>query len=83
MIRGGGADGSLLTFNATELTFEANDGLDDVTAGNQGEVMSAINGTLRLQSDSEVSSLGIQYKKLQLGPCGTIVQWRLQDVPIL
>jgi len=45
--------------------------------------MSAINGTLRLQSDSEVSSLGIQYKKLQLGPCGTIVQWRLQDVPIL
>jgi manganese peroxidase len=30
MIRGGGADGSLLTFNATELTFEANDGLDDV-----------------------------------------------------
>jgi cytochrome c peroxidase len=27
---GGGADGSILTFNATELTFPANDGLDDV-----------------------------------------------------
>ncbi|TFK65297.1 manganese peroxidase 1 [Pluteus cervinus] len=29
---GGGADGSILIFNATELTFEANDGLDDVLA---------------------------------------------------
>ena len=29
---GGGADGSIITFNATELTFEANDGLDDVLA---------------------------------------------------
>jgi cytochrome c peroxidase len=27
---GGGADGSILTFNATELAFPANDGLDDV-----------------------------------------------------
>lgn len=27
---GGGTDGSILTFNATELTFPANDGLDDV-----------------------------------------------------
>jgi len=27
---GGGADGSIITFNATELTFPANDGLDDV-----------------------------------------------------
>lgn len=27
---GGGADGSIAVFNATELTFEANDGLDDV-----------------------------------------------------
>jgi len=30
MIRGGGADGSIITFNATELTFPANDGIDDV-----------------------------------------------------
>jgi cytochrome c peroxidase len=30
MIRGGGADGSIITFNATELAFAANDGLDDV-----------------------------------------------------
>ena len=29
-IGGGGADGSILTFNATELTFPANDGLDNV-----------------------------------------------------
>ena len=29
-ISGGGADGSILTFNATELTFPANDGLDNV-----------------------------------------------------
>jgi len=29
---GGGADGSIITFNATELTFPANDGLDDVLA---------------------------------------------------
>jgi len=29
-VGGGGADGSILTFNATELTFPANDGLDDV-----------------------------------------------------
>ena len=28
--RGGGADGSILIFNQTELTFAANDGLDDV-----------------------------------------------------
>ncbi|KAK7449333.1 fungal class II heme-containing peroxidase [Stygiomarasmius scandens] len=27
---GGGADGSIITFNATELTFPANDGIDDV-----------------------------------------------------
>ena len=30
MYRGGGADGSIITFNETELAFEANDGLDDV-----------------------------------------------------
>src|ERR1700678_278500 len=30
MIRGGGADGSIIAFNATELTFPANDVLDDV-----------------------------------------------------
>ncbi|TFK62890.1 fungal versatile peroxidase from pleurotus Eryngii [Pluteus cervinus] len=32
IVGGGGADGSIVTFNATELTFEANDGLDDVIA---------------------------------------------------
>ncbi|TFK58280.1 manganese peroxidase 2, partial [Pluteus cervinus] len=32
VVGGGGADGSIITFNATELTFEANDGLDDVLA---------------------------------------------------
>ena len=29
-LRGGGADGSIFTFNETELAFPANDGLDDV-----------------------------------------------------
>ncbi|KAF8886707.1 manganese peroxidase [Gymnopilus junonius] len=29
-VGGGGADGSILTFNETELTFPANDGIDDV-----------------------------------------------------
>jgi len=29
-VGGGGADGSILTFNSTELAFPANDGLDDV-----------------------------------------------------
>jgi len=29
-VGGGGADGSIITFNATELAFPANDGLDDV-----------------------------------------------------
>jgi len=28
--RGGGADGSIAVFNATELTFHANTGIDDV-----------------------------------------------------
>ncbi|TFK65303.1 versatile peroxidase VPL1 [Pluteus cervinus] len=32
VVGGGGADGSIITFNATELAFEANDGLDDVLA---------------------------------------------------
>ncbi|TFK65304.1 fungal versatile peroxidase from pleurotus Eryngii [Pluteus cervinus] len=32
IVGGGGADGSIITFNATELTFDANDGLDDVLA---------------------------------------------------
>ncbi|PPQ72767.1 hypothetical protein CVT26_003149 [Gymnopilus dilepis] len=30
VLGGGGADGSIITFNETELAFEANDGLDDV-----------------------------------------------------
>ena len=30
MIRVGGADGSIITFNATELMFPANGGLNDV-----------------------------------------------------
>ncbi|KAF8988130.1 MnP-atypical-a, class II peroxidase [Cyathus striatus] len=30
--KGGEADGSILLFNATELTFHANDGIDDITA---------------------------------------------------
>jgi manganese peroxidase len=30
MISGGGADGSILTFNATELMFMANEGIKDV-----------------------------------------------------
>jgi hypothetical protein len=30
--KGGGADGSILVFNATELTFHANGGIDDITA---------------------------------------------------
>ncbi|TFK65299.1 heme peroxidase [Pluteus cervinus] len=71
IVGGGGADGSIVTFNATELTFEANDGLDDViadvgpfflkhqdqiTSGDlYGELMTAVNGTLRLQSDFEIA----------------------------
>nr|UDP83133.1 manganese peroxidase 6 [Cyathus bulleri]UES62904.1 manganese peroxidase 6 [Cyathus bulleri] len=31
--KGGGADGSILVFNATELTFHANGGIEDITAG--------------------------------------------------
>ncbi|TFK35411.1 manganese peroxidase 1 [Crucibulum laeve] len=31
--KGGGADGSILVFNATELKFHANGGIDDITAG--------------------------------------------------
>ncbi|TFK35742.1 manganese peroxidase [Crucibulum laeve] len=31
--KGGGADGSILVFNATELQFHANGGIDDITAG--------------------------------------------------
>ncbi|KAF8993196.1 MnP-atypical-a, class II peroxidase [Cyathus striatus] len=30
--KGGGADGSILLFNATELTFHANGGIDDITS---------------------------------------------------
>nr|BAU36966.1 manganese peroxidase [Pholiota nameko] len=42
--KGGGADGSILAFNSTELQFHANGGIDDIVAG-QFPVFEAINLT--------------------------------------
>jgi hypothetical protein len=52
----------------------------NTTVGNQGEVMSSINGTIRLQSDSEVSQFT---HCLFLIRCSTVLKFDVGSWPVI